>query len=113
MSSTFRKIRKKGIIRIIDYIDYAEGGIISRAVVQRDDFSFTFFSFAEGEEISEYIMDGDVIIHLLEGEIEVRLKNEESHFLKQGDLIAVPDKIPHSIYASEASKAAFYILKSD
>ena len=110
MSSTFRKIRKKEVININDYIDYAEGGIISRAIVQRDNFSFTFFSFAEGEEISEYKMDGEVIIHLLEGEIEVRLDSTESHVLKQGDLIAVPDNTAHSIYADKKSKAVLYIV---
>ena len=85
--------------------------IISRAVVQRDKFSFTFFSFAAGEGIAEYAHCGDILVQLIEGEISVSIEGV-SHTLHAGDIIAVPDNTPHGIDASLPSKAILYIVKS-
>ena len=111
MSDPFSKIKKKEIVQINDYVGYSEGGIISKSVVQRDSFSLTFFSFSSGEDISEYQMDGDVIVHLLEGEIEVCLDRSEYYILKKNELIVVPYKTAHSVHANVPSKAIFYIVK--
>lgn len=110
MSRFFKKLEEKKIKNILDFINYTDGGIVSRAVVQRDNFSFTFFSFAAGEGIAEYAMEGEVLIHLLEGEISVSIEGE-SNILKTGDIIAVPDNTPHGIDAIVQSKAILYIVK--
>ena len=111
MSTYFRKLKKKEIKNIDSFINYADGGIISRAVVQRDKFSFTFFSFAAGEGIAEYAHCGDILVQLIEGEISVSIEGV-SHTLHAGDIIAVPDNTPHGIDASLPSKAILYIVKS-
>ena len=110
MSRYFRKLKEKEIKTIDSFIDYCEGGIISRAVVQRDKFSFTFFSFAAGEGIAEYAHCGEVLIHLIEGEINVSIEGV-SHKLDAGDIIAVTDNTPYGVEALTASKAVLYIVK--
>ena len=110
MSRFFKKLNEKEIINILDYINYSDGGIVSRAVVQRDNFSFTFFSFAAEEGIAEYAHCGDVLIHLLEGEISVSIEGMPQT-LTAGDIIAVPDNTPHGIEALVPSKAVLYIVK--
>ena len=110
MSRYFRKLKEKEIKTIDSFIDYGEGGIISRAVVQRDNFSFTFFSFAAGEGIAEYAHCGEVLLHLIEGEVSVSIEGMPQT-LSAGDIIAVPDNTPHGIKALVPSKAVLYIVK--
>ena len=110
MSRFFKKVNVKEIKNILDFVNYTDGGIVSRAVVQRDNFSFTFFSFAAGEGIAEYAMEGEVLIHLLEGEVSVSIEGE-GRTLQAGDVIAVPDNTAHGIDALVPSKAILYNVK--
>ncbi len=111
MSIYIKKVKEKEVKKIEDYVSYTEGGIISRALVQRDNFSFTFFSFSPGEGISPYAMAGEVLIHVIEGEVSVSIGESTGKTLRSGELIAVPDNVLHGIDSSVPSKIILYIFK--
>lgn len=91
-------------------IQYLEGGVQSRALVQEENFSVTLFSFAKDEGITEYEMQGETWIFVNEGSIEVMIEDRR-YVLGVNDSIAVPLGKLLSIDAVERSKMTMIIVK--
>lgn len=92
-------------------IQYVEGGVESRTLVQREDFSMTLFAFEKGEGVSAYSMPGDTMIYVYEGEAIVTINEDRDNILNKGDCIVVPSNILHSIDVKQRAKIMIVILK--
>jgi quercetin dioxygenase-like cupin family protein len=90
---------------------YVEGGVESRTLVQREDFSMTLFSFDKGEGVSAYSMPGDTMIYVYEGIVEVIIDETKKYILNEGETIVVPSDALHSIDTIEHTKIMIVILK--
>lgn len=104
----FSKIYKKN-----DLMSYVEGGVESRTLVQRNDFSMTLFSFFKGESVAAYSMPGDTMIYLFEGKAEVFIENKAKFVLEKGDTVVIPAGTLHGIDTLESSKLMIIILKAE
>ncbi|MEM3586396.1 MAG: cupin domain-containing protein [Candidatus Jordarchaeaceae archaeon] len=54
-------------LRLVDLIDYLEGAVVSRTVVDRKTGTVTLFAFDEGQGLSEHTAPFDALVHILEG----------------------------------------------
>ncbi len=109
-ASFFRHLPYSEGFEFNSLIQYLDGGVQSRALVQRDAFSLTMFSFDAKEGISEYEMQGETWIILNEGDVEVCI-GEKTYTMKTGDSIAVPFGALLSIDAISKAKVTMMILK--
>ena len=48
----YKNIEKEKVINLKDLVDYNEGQVVSKTLVQNELVSMTVFSFDKGEEIS-------------------------------------------------------------
>ena len=48
----YKNIEKEKVINLKDLVDYSEGQVVSKTLVQNELVSMTVFSFDKGEEIS-------------------------------------------------------------
>ena len=63
----YKNIDKQAKLCLKDLVDYRDGQIVSRTLVQNNLVSMTLFSFDKGEEISTHAAGGDAMVTVLEG----------------------------------------------
>ena len=63
----YKNIEKQTMLNLKDLVEYQEGQVVSKTLVQNDYVSMTIFSFDKGEEISTHAAGGDAMVTVLEG----------------------------------------------
>ena len=84
-------------------MDYQDGQIVSRTLVQNELMSMTLFAFEKGEEISTHASGGDAMVTVLEGTGRFTVGGQV-FILHQGDSLIMPKDIPHAVYGEERFK---------
>ena len=62
----YKNIEKEKVINLKDLVDYSEGQVVSKTLVQNELVSMTVFSFDKGEEISSHSSGGDAMVTVLD-----------------------------------------------
>lgn len=99
----YKNIEKEKILKIKDQVEYQEGQVVSKTLVQNELVSVTIFSFDKDEEISAHAAGGDALVTVLEGKGKFTIGGKE-HILKEGESIIMPKNIPHAVYGEEKFK---------
>ena len=93
-----RNIEQNQILELSSQIPVKEGSVISQNLARTDDFEMSFYSFGDGESISEQISFGDTFYYVFGGNAEFTLgKTRES--ASCGRALFVPHGSPHAILA--------------
>lgn len=98
-----KNIDHEKVLKLSDEITVSKGQIVSKTLAQNDAVSLTLFAFSKGEEISTHNSDGDAFVHVLEGTGKFTVGGVE-HIVKAGEVLVMPAKIPHAVYAEEDFK---------
>ena len=99
----YKNIEKEKILKIKDQVEYQEGQVVSKTLVQNELVSVTIFLFDKDEEISTHAAGGDALVTVLEGKGKFTIGGKE-HILKEGESIIMPKNIPHAVYGEEKFK---------
>ena len=99
----YKNIEKEKILELKNMVEYQEGQVVSKTLVQNELVSVTIFSFDKGEEISTHAAGGDAMVTVLEGKGKFTIGGKE-YFLEEGQTIIMPKDIPHSVYGEERFK---------
>ena len=99
----YKNIEKQKSLKLKDMVDYQEGQVVSRTLVQNDSVSMTIFSFDKGEEISTHASGGDAMVTVLEGKGRFTVGGEV-FILKEGETLIMPKDVPHAVYGEEQFK---------
>ena len=83
---------------LVALAEVAEGGIVSKTLVENEHHKLVHFTFAPGQELSEHTASVPAVIHVLSGEGTVRLGAEE-HRARPGGLFYMPAGLPHAVHA--------------
>lgn len=57
----YKNIEKQVKIELKNLVDYQQGQVVSKTLLQNDKVSMTVFSFDKGEEISTHAVGGDAV----------------------------------------------------
>ena len=98
-----KNIEHEKVLLLTGEISVQPGQIVSKTLAQNEAVSVTLFAFAKGEEISTHDSTGDAMVHVLEGTGKFTVDGKE-HICKAGEVLIMPAKIPHSVYALEDFK---------
>ena len=99
----YKNIEKQKKISLKDLVEYQEGQVVSKTLVQNSLISMTIFSFDKGEEISTHAAGGDAMVTLLEGTGRFTVGGEV-FVLNAGETLIMPKDIPHAVYGEERFK---------
>lgn len=99
----YKNIEKKKLLKLEDEINYQDGQVVSKTLVQNDLVSVTIFSFDKGEEISTHAAGGDALVTVLDGTGKFTIDGDE-YILTKGESIIMPKDIPHAVYGQEKFK---------
>lgn len=101
---------KGKVLRLKDLVQYQEGAIASRMIINRKAGSITLFSFDEEEGLSEHTAPYDAVVTILEGECEVWVAGE-THRMKEGETIIFPANVPHALSAITKFKMMLTMIR--
>lgn len=99
----YKNIEKQAKLKLNDLVEYQEGQVVSKTLVQNEYVSMTIFSFDKGEEISTHAAGGDAMVTVLEGTGRFTVGGE-IFILKAGETLIMPKDIPHAVYGEERFK---------
>ena len=99
----YKNIEKQVKLALKDQVEYLEGQVVSKTLVQNNSVSMTLFSFDKGEEISTHSSGGDAMVTVLEGKGRFTVA-DDVFYLEEGDTLIMPKGIPHAVYGEERFK---------
>ena len=105
----YKNIEKQTALELREQVDYQAGQIISRTLVQNELMSMTLFAFEKGEEISTHDSTGDAMVHVIDGVGQFTVDGAE-HICKAGDVLVMPAKKPHAVFAKEDFKMLLTVV---
>ena len=99
----YKNIAKKEKLELKSLVDYQEGQVVSKTLVQNDYVSVTIFSFDKGEEISTHASGGDAMVTVLEGTGRFTIGGDV-FILNEGETIVMPKDVTHAVFGQEKFK---------
>ena len=99
----YKNIEKQVSLKLKDLVDYQEGQVVSKTLVQNEQLSMTIFYFDKDEEISTHASGGDAMVTVLEGTGRFTVGGEV-FILNEGETRIMPKDIPHAVYGEEQFK---------
>lgn len=101
--SGYKNIEKDVPLKLADLVDYQDGQVVSKTLVQNNAVSMTLFAFDEGEEISTHSSGGDALVTVLDGKACLTIDGA-AHDVAAGTSIVMPANVPHAVFAPERFK---------
>ncbi len=98
-------------VRILDLLEYQEGSIVSRTLIDKKVGTVTLFAFDEGQGLSEHTAPFDALVHVLDGEAEITISGTPLT-LNAGEMVIMPANHPHALKAVEKFKMLLIMIKS-
>ncbi len=99
------------VLNLSGLADYQSGSVVSRQITKADGGNVTLFAFDQGQELSEHTAPFDALVHVLDGQVEVKISGKPYH-LKVGDAILMPANHPHSLTAVTKFKMLLTMIKA-
>jgi quercetin dioxygenase-like cupin family protein len=98
-------------VSLIDLIDYQEGSVVSRTIIDKKAGTVTLFAFDEGQGLSEHTAPYDALVYLLDGEAAVVISGKPIR-LKKGEITIMPANEPHALKAVTRFKMILTMIRS-
>ena len=105
-----KSLEAGSIFKLADLADYQRGSIVSRTLIDKKVGTVTFFSFDEGQGLSEHTTPYDALVNILDGEAEITISGKQYH-LREGDIIVMPANEPHALRANARFKMLLIMIK--
>ena len=94
-------------------LDYQKDSVVSREVIKKELGTVTFFSFDQGQGLSEHSAPFDAMVQVIDGEAEITISGKKQT-VKAGQIIIMPANEPHALQAENSPyKMILTMIKSD
>lgn len=98
-------------IVMADLVQYQEGSVVSREIVNKPTGTVTLFAFDKGQGLSEHTAPYDALVYIMDGRAEVTVSGIK-HKLHSGEVIIMPANHPHKLKAVEKFKMILVMIRS-
>lgn len=107
--------QKKGltpaqVANLVSLVEYQEGAVVSRTVIDKKAGTITLFAFDEGQGLSEHAAPFDALVYVVDGETEISISGKPNR-LKQGEGIILPANQPHAVKALKKFKMMLVMIR--
>jgi quercetin dioxygenase-like cupin family protein len=103
---------RPAIERFSDLIDYQEGSVVSRTLLDKKGGTITLFAFDAGEGLSEHTAPYDAYVYVYDGEAEITIGGEK-YTVGRDRYIIMPAHRPHSLRATVRFKMMLVMIRSE
>jgi len=91
-------------------VDYGEGAVVSRTLVQANVGTITVFAFDKGQGLSEHSTPFDALVQILDGKAEITIGGQVVR-VSAGESVLMPADVPHALHASERYKMLLTMIR--
>ena len=97
---------------LAELVSYAEGSIVSRAILQQPAASLTLFAFDAGQALSEHTTAFNAFLQVLDGEVDLVIgaKGMVAH---AGEVVLLPGGVPHEVNARVRFKMLLTMVRPE
>lgn len=99
------------ILNLDELLDYQEGSVVSRTIIDKNVGSVTLFSFDKDQGLSEHTAPFDALVYVFDGKAEIII-SKKSNILTKGQMIIMPANDPHALKALEKFKMMLVMIKA-
>jgi len=99
------------VVRLSDLVEYQEGAVVSRTIIDKEKGTVTLFAFGEGQGLSEHTAPFDALAHILDGEAEIIISGKTLN-LQDGEMVIMPANEPHVLKAKRKFKMILIMIRS-
>ncbi len=92
-------------------IDYQEGAVVSRTLIDKKAGTVTLFAFDEKQGLSEHTAPFDAMVIILDGTAEIAIAGKPIT-LKQGETTIMPANKTHALSAVTRFKMLLIMIKA-
>ena len=97
-------------VKLAELIDYQEGSVVSRTIVDKEAGTVTLFAFDEDQGLSEHTAPFDALVYGLDGEVEITISGKAVQ-LKKGEMVIMPANKPHALKATKRFKMLLTMIR--
>ena len=101
---------KSEVLQMAELVAYQAGSVVSRQITKADSGNVTLFAFDKDQELSEHTTPFDALVHVLEGEAEIKISGKP-YQLTIGDAIIMPADEPHAVKATQRFKMLLTMIR--
>ena len=91
-------------------VDYQQGSIVSRTVIDKKSGTVTLFAFDEGQGLSEHTAPFDALVYIIDGEARINISGTPFS-VKGGETIIMPAHEPHAVRAVKRFKMMLVMIR--
>jgi quercetin dioxygenase-like cupin family protein len=96
---------------LLDVVVYQDGAVVSKTLIDKKTGTVTLFAFGAGQGLSEHTAPFDAMVHVLDGEAEIRI-SDKTFRLQPGEIIVIPANEPHALKAIDRFKMILTMIRS-
>ncbi|MEW6540960.1 MAG: cupin domain-containing protein [Bacillota bacterium] len=98
-------------VNLKDLVEYAEGSIVSRTLVDKKTGTLTLFAFDAGQGLSEHTAPFDAVVQILDGKAALMIGGQALE-ASAGQLVIMPANVPHALRAVERFKMLLTMIRA-
>jgi len=91
-------------------VDYADGSVVSKTLIQKETGTLTLFAFDAGQGLSEHTAPFDAVVLILDGQAEITIGGK-ANMVGKGDMLIMPANVPHALHAHERFKMLLIMIR--
>ena len=85
--------------------------IVSKTLIDKKTGTMTVFAFDKGQALSEHSAPFDAFVHILSGQMTIRLAGEPV-IVKAGQSLIMPADIPHALDAETQTRMLLVMIRT-
>ena len=94
-----------------ELVDYQEGSIVSRTIIDKPTGTITLFAFDKGQNLSEHTAPYDALVEVIEGTGTITIERKD-YEVRTGQQIIMPADKPHAVEARERFKMVLVMIRA-
>ena len=98
-------------LKLDTLVDYQDGSIVSRTIIDKKAGTLTLFAFWRGQALSEHTAPYDALVYVIDGAAEVSISGK-LHSVKENEMIILPTNEPHALKAITNFKMLLVMIKA-
>lgn len=104
-------MEKVEVTSLIEMLDYQNGSVVSRALINKNEGTVTLFSFDKDEGLSEHSAPFDALVYVFDGKAKITISKID-YIVEKGQILIMPANDPHALKALEKFKMMLIMIKA-
>jgi quercetin dioxygenase-like cupin family protein len=99
------------VLRLVDLVNYQEGAVVSKTLIDKKTGTITLFAFDKGQGLSEHTAPYNALVYIIDGEAQIIIANNPFQLIN-GEIIVIPANETHAVTAIKQFKMLLIMIRS-